>query len=125
MIFGPDQLPTDGNVLTMTLEKVSLTKDMSDRQDTVLEDLITYSDLLFSEISEPQAPTLLPPGSGLSRTGVISYHPVQEVRILDLHVQGFKSSMLIRPLSLLHPSNLDQVRFMSRNPDRSLLAPEL
>ena len=51
---------------------------MSDRQDTVLEDLITYSDLLFSEISEPQAPTLLPPGSGLSRTGVISYHPVQD-----------------------------------------------
>jgi len=78
VIFGPDQLPTDGNVLTMTLEKVSLTKDMSDRQDTVLEDLITYSDLLFSEISEPQAPTLLPPGSGLSRTGVISYHPVQD-----------------------------------------------
>lgn len=33
---------------------------------------------LFTETSENQAPTLLPPGSGLSRTGVISYHPVQD-----------------------------------------------
>ena len=63
----------------MTLEKVRLLSPIeADKQDTVLEDLITYSDLLFSEISEPQAPTLLPPGSGLSRTGVISYHPVQD-----------------------------------------------
>lgn len=42
----------------------------------MLEDLITFSDLLFSEMTEPQAPNLLPPGSGLSRTGVISFHPV-------------------------------------------------
>lgn len=48
------------------------------RQDTVLEDLITYSTLLFSEVSEPQAPNLLPPGSGLSRAGVISFHPVED-----------------------------------------------
>lgn len=43
-----------------------------------MEDLITYADLLFSEVTEPQAPSLLPPGSGLSRTGVISYHPIQD-----------------------------------------------
>jgi hypothetical protein len=44
----------------------------------VLEDLITYSDLLFSEVTEPQAPSLLPPGSGLSRSAVISHHPVHD-----------------------------------------------
>lgn len=44
----------------------------------MLEDLITFSDLLFSEMTEPQAPNLLPPGSGLSRTGVISFHPVDD-----------------------------------------------
>lgn len=47
-------------------------------QDTVLEDLITFSDLLFSEMTEPQAPNLLPPGSGLSRAGAISFHPVED-----------------------------------------------
>jgi hypothetical protein len=48
------------------------------KKDTVLEDLITYSDLLFSEMTEPQAPNLLPPGSGLTRTGAISFHPVED-----------------------------------------------
>ena len=48
------------------------------RQDTVLEDLITFSDLLFSDMTEPQAPNLLPPGSSLTRTGAISFHPVED-----------------------------------------------
>jgi len=30
VIFGPDQLPTDGNVLTMTLEKVSPCMELAD-----------------------------------------------------------------------------------------------
>jgi hypothetical protein len=65
-------------------------------QDTVLEDLITYSDLvsalptkvvlhsfnradtpqLFSA-EEPVAPAL-PPGSALSRSGVMSYHAIDD-----------------------------------------------
>ncbi|WOO83507.1 Glucosamine 6-phosphate N-acetyltransferase 1 [Vanrija pseudolonga] len=36
VVFGSDAVPTNGNALTMHLEK-----------DTVLEDMITYSDLLF------------------------------------------------------------------------------
>lgn len=44
----------------------------------MLEDLITYSDLLFSEMTEPQAPNLLPPGSSLTRTGAVSFHPVED-----------------------------------------------
>jgi hypothetical protein len=54
----------------------------------VLEDLITYSDLvrhrtqgqadlqLFSA-EEPVAPAL-PPGSALSRSGVLTYHPIDD-----------------------------------------------
>ncbi|KAK8843370.1 hypothetical protein IAR55_007027 [Kwoniella newhampshirensis] len=67
VIFGQDQLPADGNVLTMHQEK-----------DTVLEDLITFSDLLFGVDSPIQAPNVLPPGSALSRNGVLSYHPVDD-----------------------------------------------
>ncbi|WVQ81563.1 hypothetical protein IAT38_003687 [Cryptococcus sp. DSM 104549] len=67
VLFGQDQMPSDGNVLTMNQGK-----------DTVLEDLITFSDLLFAAESPIQAPNVLPPGSALSRSGVISYHPVDD-----------------------------------------------
>ncbi|WWD21112.1 hypothetical protein CI109_105593 [Kwoniella shandongensis] len=68
VLFGQDQLPLDGNILTMHQEK-----------DTVLEDLITFSDLLFGIDSPIQAQSVLPPGSTLSRSGVISEHPVVDV----------------------------------------------
>ncbi|KAK4686696.1 glucosamine-phosphate N-acetyltransferase, partial [Tremellales sp. Uapishka_1] len=66
-LFGQDQLPTDGNVLNMHQEK-----------DTVLEDLITYADLLFGDEAISQAPTVLPPGAALSRNGVLSYYPPED-----------------------------------------------
>jgi hypothetical protein len=65
-------------------------------QDTVLEDLITYSDLVSARATtvvllnfdhadtpqlfsaeEPVAPAL-PPGSALSRSGVMSYHAIDD-----------------------------------------------
>lgn len=50
VLFGADQLPTDGNVLLLAQEK-----------DTVLEDLITFSDLLFGDDFAP-APAAVPLG---------------------------------------------------------------
>lgn len=47
-------------------------------QDTLLEDIITYSDLLFGAEDMPHASALLPPGVALSRAGVISFHPVDD-----------------------------------------------
>lgn len=47
-------------------------------QDTLLEDLISYSDLLFGAEDIPAAPGVLPPGAALSRSGVKSYHPVAD-----------------------------------------------
>ncbi|ORY26225.1 hypothetical protein BCR39DRAFT_560615, partial [Naematelia encephala] len=67
VLFGQEQLPADGNILMMNQGK-----------DTVLEDIITYSDLLFGAESPSQAPGTLPPGSALSRSGVLSYHPIQD-----------------------------------------------
>ncbi|WVQ75466.1 hypothetical protein IAR50_005091 [Cryptococcus sp. DSM 104548] len=61
VIFGQDLVPTDGNVLAMHHEP-----------DTVLEDLITYSELLFGADSPLQAPRVLPPDSGLSHSGVLT-----------------------------------------------------
>ena len=40
--------------------------------------LLTDPSQLFGSDSPIQAPTLLPPGTGLSRNGVISYHPVND-----------------------------------------------
>ncbi|CAD6579224.1 MAG: hypothetical protein TREMPRED_002428 [Tremellales sp. Tagirdzhanova-0007] len=54
VIFGQEQLPLDGNVMMMHLEK----------KDTVLEDLITYSDLLFGADTPPQVPIVLSPNAG-------------------------------------------------------------
>ncbi|OCF40236.1 hypothetical protein I317_05929 [Kwoniella heveanensis CBS 569] len=68
VLFGQDQLPTDSNTLMMHHQG----------KDTVLEDLITFSDLLFGVDSPAVAPTALPPGPALSRSGVLSYHPVDE-----------------------------------------------
>jgi hypothetical protein len=42
----------------------------------MLEDLISFADLLFGQEDVQPAPGILPPGSALSRSGVISYHPV-------------------------------------------------
>ncbi|WVQ93286.1 hypothetical protein IAU59_000353 [Kwoniella sp. CBS 9459] len=68
VLFGQDQLPTDSNTLMMHHQG----------KDTVLEDLITFSDLLFGVDSPPVAPTALPPGPALSRSGILSYHPADE-----------------------------------------------
>ncbi|WVF65636.1 hypothetical protein IAT40_000367 [Kwoniella sp. CBS 6097] len=68
VLFGQDQLPTDSNTLMMHHQG----------KDTVLEDLITFSDLLFGVDSPPVAPTALPPGPALSRSGVLSHHPIDE-----------------------------------------------
>lgn len=50
----------------------------ADRQDSLLEDLITYSDLLFGADDNGSAPAIFPPESALSRSGAISYQPVED-----------------------------------------------
>ena len=47
-------------------------------KDTLLEDLVDHSDLLFGFDDTTNAPTLFPPGAAFSRSGVISYHPVDD-----------------------------------------------
>ncbi|WWC91300.1 uncharacterized protein L201_006243 [Kwoniella dendrophila CBS 6074] len=68
VLFGQDQVPTDTTSLLQHHQG----------KDTVLEDLITFSDLLFGVDSPVIAPTALPPAPALSRSGVLSYHPVDE-----------------------------------------------
>ncbi|WVR09117.1 hypothetical protein IAU60_006179 [Kwoniella sp. DSM 27419] len=62
VIFGQDQLPSDGSTL-LTHYKGN---------DTVLEDLITFSDLLFRVESPTLVPSAAPPGPALSRSGVLT-----------------------------------------------------
>nr|XP_019009767.1 uncharacterized protein I206_05327 [Kwoniella pini CBS 10737]OCF48548.1 hypothetical protein I206_05327 [Kwoniella pini CBS 10737] len=68
VLFGQEQTPTDTTSLLQQHQS----------KDTVLQDLITFSDLLFGAESPILAPTALPPGPALSRSGVLSYHPLDE-----------------------------------------------
>ncbi|WWC64114.1 uncharacterized protein I303_106722 [Kwoniella dejecticola CBS 10117] len=68
VLFGQEQTPTDTTSLLQHHQG----------KDTVLEDLITFSDLLFGVDSPIVAPTALPPGPALSRAGVLSYHPIDD-----------------------------------------------
>ncbi|WVW79250.1 hypothetical protein I302_101216 [Kwoniella bestiolae CBS 10118] len=68
VLFGQEQTPTDTTSLLQHHQG----------KDTVLEDLITFSDLLFGVDSPVVAPTALPPGPALSRSGVLSHHPMDE-----------------------------------------------
>ncbi|KAK6904389.1 hypothetical protein I203_105202 [Kwoniella mangroviensis CBS 8507] len=67
-LFGQEQTPADTTSLMQHHQG----------KDTVLEDLITFSDLLFGVDSPVVAPTTLPPGPALSRSGVLSHHPIDE-----------------------------------------------
>jgi hypothetical protein len=82
VLFGQEHIGSDVNLLTMNVDKVSYSRGASlqkaDEQDTLLEDMITYTDLLFGAEDMPQASALLPPGTALSRSGVISFHPVDD-----------------------------------------------
>ncbi|WRT68976.1 uncharacterized protein IL334_005958 [Kwoniella shivajii] len=68
VLFGQEQMPTDTNSLLQHHQG----------RDTVLEDLITFSDLLFRVDSPVVAPTAVPPGPALTRSGVLSYHPIDD-----------------------------------------------
>ena len=93
VIFGQDQLPIDGNVMTMHLEKVSFSgfhrcapADCR-RKDTLLEDIINHSALLFgaegpntsttgspSDVtaSQPDAGDGAKPGSSRTRIQIVA-----------------------------------------------------
>ncbi|KIR50982.1 glucosamine 6-phosphate N-acetyltransferase [Cryptococcus gattii Ru294] len=60
VLFGQEQAPTDGNVLMINTEA-----------DTVLEDLITYSNLLFCGVESPETSHIMPSGLTFS-SGVIA-----------------------------------------------------
>ncbi|ORX39052.1 hypothetical protein BD324DRAFT_618344 [Kockovaella imperatae] len=58
VIFGQDQLPPDGNVLAMHLEK-----------ETFLEDIISHADVLFSSEEPTLPPSSLSSGSTIAQRG--------------------------------------------------------
>jgi hypothetical protein len=111
----------------------------------VLEDLISFSDLLFGADSPRSAPGMLPPGSGLSKNGVISYHPVDDgpqpgssrTRIqisapgediplgLTEDTENGASNTLVNPESITRPALLQRTssessRWQSWTPDDEL-----
>lgn len=74
-LFGEDELPKDGDL-----------RNFKPGKDTVVEDLINYAPLLFSEETS-SAPTL-PAGAALSRSGSLSYVPTGGAGIGSHHTRA-------------------------------------